>query len=70
MANAIIDQNFAKNWDTTKKTLKQKRAKTRSSLPFEEKKQKPFVIVRLAQNITLLISAKVLSFCVSARKVD
>ena len=40
MANAIIDQNFAKNWDTTKKTLKRKRAKTRSSLPFEERKTK------------------------------
>ena len=40
MANAIIDQNFAKNWDTTKKTQKRKCAKTRSSLPFEERKTK------------------------------
>ena len=67
MANAIIDQNFAKNWDTTKKTLKRKRAHL---YPLRKEKQKPFVIVRLARNITLLISAKVLSFCVSARKGD
>ena len=67
MANAIIDQNFAKNWDTTKKTLKRKRARL---YPLRKKKQKPFVIVRLARNITLLISAKVRSFCVSARKGD
>ena len=40
MANAIIDQNFAKNWDTTKKTLKQKCAKACLSLPFEERKTK------------------------------
>ena len=41
MANAIIDQNCAKNWDTfTKKTLKRKRAKTLSSLPFEKRKTK------------------------------
>ena len=53
MANAIIDQNCAKNWDT---------AKTLSSLPFEKEKQKSFVIVKLARNITLLICAKVLSF--------
>ena len=39
MANTIIDQNFAKNWDTMKKTLKRKCAKTHSSLPFEEKKK-------------------------------
>ena len=41
MANAIIDQNCAKNWDTfTEKTLKRKRAKTLSSLPFEKRKTK------------------------------
>ena len=37
MANAIIDQNFAKNWDMYKKNTE---AKTRSSLPFEERKTK------------------------------
>ena len=49
MANAIIDQSFAKSWDTTKKTLKRKRARL---YPLRKKKQKPFVIVRLALNIT------------------
>ena len=70
MANAIIDQNCAKNWDTMKKTLKRKWRKRAHLYPLRKEKQKPFVIVRLAQNITLLISAKVLSFCVSARKGD
>ena len=40
MANTIIDQNCAKNWETLQKTLKQKRAKTLSSLPFEKRKTK------------------------------
>ena len=37
MASAIIDQNFAKNWGTVRKNTE---AKTRSSLPFEERKTK------------------------------
>ena len=59
MANVIIDQNCAKNWDTLQKKLKQKRFRL---YPFRKEKQKPFVIVKLARSITLLISAKVLSF--------
>ena len=69
MANAIIDQNFAKNWDTVQKNTEVKHAKTHSTLPFEQRK-KPFVIVKLAPNITLLISAEVLSCCISTRKGD
>ena len=49
MANAITDQNFVKNWDTTKKTLRRKRARLYS---LRKEKQKPFVIVKLARNIT------------------
>ena len=37
MANAIIDQNFAKNWNTLRKNTE---AKMRSSLPFKERKTK------------------------------
>ena len=68
MVNAIIDQNFAKNWDTVRKNHRNKNVRKRARLyPLRERK-KPFVIVKLARNITLLISAKVLSCCVSARK--
>ena len=70
MANAIIDQNFAKNWDITKKHWSENVRKHARLYPLRKEKQKPFVIVRLARNITLLISAKVLSFCVLARKGD
>ena len=40
MANAIIDQNFAKNWDTMKKTLKRKCARL---YPLRKEKQKPLL---------------------------
>ena len=59
MANAIIDQNYAKNWSTVQKTLKQKHT---HFYPLRKEKQKTFVIVKLAQNIT--------SCCISARKGD
>ena len=71
MTNAIIDENFAKNWDTTKnteaKTCENMRKCTRL-YPLRKEKQKPFVIIRLARNITLLQRKSSIFLCISAQR--